>query len=96
VGMMLTALEQEDWSGPINATAPEPVTNREFSKALGRVLGRPALAPVPGLALRILYGEMARVITTGARAVPARALVLGYQFQHPDLEPALRAAITPD
>jgi uncharacterized protein len=94
--MMLTALEQEDWSGPINATAPEPVTNREFSKALGRVLGRPALAPVPGLALRMLYGEMAQMITTGARAVPAKALVLGYQFRHPDLEPALRDAIKPD
>jgi uncharacterized protein (TIGR01777 family) len=95
VGIMLTALEQEKWSGPVNATAPEPVTNREFSKALGRVLGRPAFARVPGLALRILYGQMAQMITTGARAMPAKALVLGYQFQHPDLEPALRAAITP-
>jgi uncharacterized protein (TIGR01777 family) len=95
VGMMLTALERDDWSGPINATAPEPVTNRDFSKALGRVLGRPAIAPVPALALRLLYGEMAQIVTTGARAVPAKPLVLGYQFEQPHLEPALRSAIDP-
>jgi uncharacterized protein (TIGR01777 family) len=93
VEMMLTARERESWSGPINATAPEPVPNRDFSKILGRVLGRPAFVPVPALALELLYGAMAEIITTGARAVPAKALVLGYEFRHPGLEQALRSAI---
>jgi len=94
VGMMLTAIEDERWSGPINATAPEPVTNAAFSHALGRALHRPSLLPVPGFALRALYGEMAEIVTTGARAVPAKALVLGYEFRHAQLEPALRAALS--
>ena len=87
------ALDGDDWSGPVNASAPEPVTNREFSKALGRALHRPAVAPVPAFALRILYGEMAKIITTGQRAVPKRALELGYTFRHPDLDEALSAAL---
>ncbi len=93
VGLMLAALEDERWSGPVNTTAPEPVSNRDFSKALGGVLGRPALLPVPGLALRAMYGEMAQIVTTGARVMPAKALVLGYEFAHPQLEPALRSAL---
>jgi uncharacterized protein (TIGR01777 family) len=95
VGMMLAALEDERWNGPINATAPDPVPNRAFSKTLGKVLGRPSLLPVPGLALRALYGEMAEIVTGGARVMPAKALVLGYEFAYPRLEPALRAALTP-
>jgi uncharacterized protein len=90
VAMMLAALGDERWAGPVNATAPEPVTNREFSHVLGGVLRRPALLPVPGAALRALYGEMAQVVTTGVRAVPAKALMLGYEFEHPYLEEALR------
>jgi len=93
IGMMLAALEDERWSGPLNATAPAPVPNRDFSRTLGRVLGRPSLLPVPGLALRALYGEMAEIVTSGARVMPAKALVLGYQFAYPQLEPALRAAL---
>lgn len=93
VGMILAALEDERWSGPINATAPQPVTNRDFSKALGAVLGRPSLLPVPGMALRALYGEMAEIVMSGARVVPAKPLVLGYEFAHPQLEQALRSAI---
>jgi NAD dependent epimerase/dehydratase family enzyme len=93
VGMMICALERESWSGPINATAPEPVSNRDFSRALGRALHRPSLLPVPGIALRLLYGEMAEIVTTGARVVPAKPLVLGYQFRHPRLEEALRTAL---
>ena len=65
------ALDDERWTGPINATAPEPVTNRDFSKALGRALHRPAIAPVPGFAIRLLYGEMAEIVTKGQNAVPA-------------------------
>jgi uncharacterized protein len=95
LGMMLRALEDERWSGPINATAPDPVPNRVFSKALGKVLGRPSLLPVPGIALRALYGEMAEIVTSGARVMPAKPLVLGYEFAHPQLEQALRSALTP-
>jgi uncharacterized protein len=93
VGIYLAALDGDDWSGPVNASAPEPVTNKEFSKALGRALHRPAFAPVPAFALRILYGEMAEIVTTGQRAIPKRATELGYAFRHPDLDEALAAAL---
>jgi len=92
VGALLMCLDDDRASGPVNLTAPNPVTNRELSKALGRVLGRPAFAPVPALAVRALYGEMASIVTTGQRAVPARLTELGYRFRRPDLEPALREA----
>jgi uncharacterized protein (TIGR01777 family) len=93
VGMMLAALQDEGWTGPINATAPEPVSNRDFSRALGSALRRPTLLPVPGAALRLIYGEMAEIVTTGARVVPAKPLVLGYRFRHPRLQGALRSAL---
>jgi uncharacterized protein (TIGR01777 family) len=93
IGMMLAALEDERWAGPINATAPEPVRNRDFSQALGAALRRPSLLPVPGAALRLLYGEMAAMVTTGARVVPAKPLVLGYEFSHPEVHEALRSAL---
>jgi uncharacterized protein (TIGR01777 family) len=93
VGMMLAALADERWRGAVNATAPEPVANSAFAKVLARVLGRPALLPVPALALRALYGDMAEIVTTGARVMPAKALVLGYEFVQPQLEPALRQAL---
>ncbi|MGA2320792.1 MAG: TIGR01777 family oxidoreductase [Solirubrobacteraceae bacterium] len=95
IGMILAAIKNERWAGPINATAPEPVSNRDFSRALGRALGRPALLPVPGLALRMLYGEMAEIVTTGARVVPAKPLVLGFEFRHPELQEALSSALAP-
>ncbi len=95
VGMTLAALDGDRWSGPVNATAPRPERNRDLSKALGQVLRRPALLPVPGAALRLLYGEMAEIVTSGARVLPARALVLGYEFSHPRLDSALRAALAP-
>jgi len=93
VGMMLVALDDKRWSGPVNATAPEPVSNRALSQALGRALHRPALLPVPAVALRALYGEMAQIVTTGVRAMPARALVLEYEFEHPRLDEALASAL---
>jgi uncharacterized protein len=93
VGAMLFCIDEERASGPINLTAPEPVTNRELSKVLGRVLGRPAVAPVPGLAVKLLYGEMATIVTTGARVLPKRLEELGYEYRRPELEPALRAAV---
>ncbi len=93
IGIYLAAIDDERWSGPFNATAPEPVTNREFSKALGRALHRPAIAPVPGFAIRALYGGMAKLVVEGQNAVPRRALELGYRHRHPDLDEALRSAL---
>jgi len=94
VGMALSAIDDAAWSGPVNVTAPAPVRNREFSKALGRALHRPAIAPVPKLALKVMFGEMGEVVATGQRVVPRRAQQLGYQFQHPEIDEALRAAIS--
>jgi uncharacterized protein (TIGR01777 family) len=91
-GAILFALDTEAASGPLNVTAPDPATNKELSRALGRVLRRPAIAPVPALALKLLYGEMATIVTTGQRAVPARLTELGYAFRRPELEDALREA----
>jgi uncharacterized protein len=93
VGIYLAALDGDDWEGPVNAAAPEPVTNKAFSKALGRALHRPALAPVPAFAIQTLYGEMAEIVTKGQRVVPARTQALGYAFSHPDLDEALRSAL---
>jgi uncharacterized protein (TIGR01777 family) len=92
VGAIVFCLDTETASGPVNVSAPEPATNKEFSRALGRVLKRPAFAPVPALAVQVLYGEMAEIVTTGQRAVPARLTELGYRFRRPDLEDALREA----
>jgi uncharacterized protein len=93
VGIYLAAIDGETWTGPVNASAPEPVTNATFSKALGRALHRPAVLPIPGFALHLLYGDMAEVVTEGQRAVPRRPLDLGYAFRHPDLDEALRDAL---
>jgi uncharacterized protein len=93
VGIVLATIDGEQWHGPINATAPEPQRNLDFSKALGRALHRPALLPIPRAALELLYGEMAQIVTTGARVLPAKALVLGYEFRYPKLDSALRAAL---
>ncbi|MEA2282562.1 MAG: uncharacterized protein QOK21_3169 [Solirubrobacteraceae bacterium] len=93
VGIYLAALDGDDWSGPVNASAPEPATNKDFSHALGRAIHRPAIAPIPGLAVRLLYGDMAEMVTRGQRAVPRQALERGYRFQHPDLDEALRSAL---
>jgi uncharacterized protein (TIGR01777 family) len=93
LGIYLAAIDDERWSGPVNATAPEPATNREFSRALGRALRRPAIAPVPGFAVRLLYGGMAMLVTSGQRALPRRATELGYRHKHPELDEALRSAL---
>jgi uncharacterized protein len=91
-GALAFALHDEGASGALNLTAPEPVTNKELSRALGRVLKRPAFAPVPGFAVKLLYGDMATIVTTGVRAVPTRLTELGYEFRRPDLEDAMRQA----
>jgi uncharacterized protein len=78
-------------AGPINATAPAPVTNREFARALGRALKRPSLLPTPGFALKVLLGEMATpLLLTGQRAVPARAEALAFHFRYPEIDQAFR------
>jgi uncharacterized protein (TIGR01777 family) len=89
VGLFLLALDNAEARGPINGTAPNPVINREFSKTLGRVLHRPSFVWTPGLALRVVLGEVATVIATSQRVRPKRALELGYSFQYPTLEAAL-------
>ena len=96
VGAMLFCLDNPAAAGPVNLTAPTPVTNTELSRTLGRVLKRPAVLPVPAIALKSLYGEMAQIVTTGQRVLPARLAQLGYAFRHPDLEAALRDVLGRD
>ena len=84
------ALARDDVSGPLNVTAPEPVTQAEHARTLGRVLGRPALLPAPAFAVRTVLGEFSGEVLTGARVLPERLSQLGYAFRHPELEPALR------
>jgi uncharacterized protein (TIGR01777 family) len=86
------AIDTPDVGGPLNLTAPGPVTNAQFAKTLGRVLHRPALAPAPAFAMRLLLGEMAdALILNGQRVLPAKATLHGFEFRYPDLESALRA-----
>jgi uncharacterized protein (TIGR01777 family) len=94
VGLMRFTLDHEEVSGPINATAPDPKSNREFAKTLGRIMHRPSFLRTPGFALRLVLGEMADAALTGQRVIPKRALEYGYQFQHPDLEPAIRSILS--
>jgi uncharacterized protein (TIGR01777 family) len=94
VGAMLLCLEDERAAGPVNLVAPSPVTNAQLSKALGGVLRRPAVLPVPALALRALYGEMAAIVLTGQRVAPTRLQQLGYRFGYTELEPALRDVLS--
>jgi NAD dependent epimerase/dehydratase family enzyme len=87
---LIFCLDEAEAAGAVNLTAPHPVTNADFSRALGHALGRPAALPVPALAIRLLYGDMARIITTGQRVIPRRLENLGFPFRQPELEPALR------
>jgi uncharacterized protein len=86
-------LEQPDIAGPVNLTGPEPVRNSEFSAALGRVLHRPALVPVPGIALRIAVGELGDGMLTSKRVLPRVLAKHGFPFQHSTLEDALKSAV---
>lgn len=94
VAALLFCLDDQAASGPVNVTAPNPVTNSELSRSLGRVLHRPSVVPVPALALKTLYGSMAEIVTTGQRAVPERLEELGFTFRYPELEPALRNVLS--
>ncbi|MGH9254644.1 MAG: TIGR01777 family oxidoreductase [Vicinamibacterales bacterium] len=89
--MVRWALANAAVSGPLNVTAPNPVTNLEFVRTLGRVLGRPALVPAPAFALRLALGEMADAVLSGQRVLPGKAQALGFDFRYPALKAALQA-----
>ena len=94
VGLILWALDNDQVSGVVNATAPNPVTNQEFSKALGRALDRPTVIPTPKFAVAALRGrELADTVVGGARVLPRRATDLGYEFRYTEIDPALEAAL---
>lgn len=93
VGIFLHALSSPAVDGPINGVAPGIVTNEDFTRELAGALNRPAFFPVPKLALRVLMGEMAEVVTASQRVVPQVALNTGYQFKHPNLRPALESLV---
>jgi uncharacterized protein len=90
VGILLWALDNSGVSGVVNASSPNPVTNKDFSRVLGRALGRPAIVPIPGLVLDLKFGgEFGKVLRGGQRVVPKRTEELGYTFAHPELDGAL-------
>jgi uncharacterized protein (TIGR01777 family) len=95
VGLIREAVANEAYAGPVNATAANPVTNRDFTRALGRALRRPAVLPAPAFALRLLLGEMATILLTGQRVLPAVAQRLGYAWRQPELPAALEACVGP-
>lgn len=91
ISIIRRALKDEHLRGPVNAVAPNAVTNAEFTKTLGRVLGRPTLLPVPAFVVRLAFGEMAdAILLSSTRVVPARLQEAGYEFAHPELEGALK------
>jgi uncharacterized protein (TIGR01777 family) len=93
VGLLLAAIDSTSFSGPVNASAPTPVTNKTFGKVLGKVLHRPAVNPTPSFAIKALYGEMSTIVINGVNMVPARVPELGYEFQHANLEDALAVTL---
>jgi hypothetical protein len=91
VGAISHAILSDSLRGPVNAVAPHPVTNREFTKTLGRVLWRPTIFPLPAFAVRLVFGEMAEnLLLASAQVEPARLLASGYEFRFPELKGALR------
>ncbi|MEQ1440371.1 TIGR01777 family oxidoreductase [Fontimonas sp. SYSU GA230001] len=96
VALILWLIDRDDASGPYNGTAPEPVRHAEFVAALGRVLHRPAIVPMPGFVLRLLIGEMADLLLTGQKVLPVRALDGGFTFAYPRLDAALQAILGGD
>jgi uncharacterized protein (TIGR01777 family) len=93
VGLVLAALTGPAYAGPVNATAPAPVRNRDFTAALAKTVHRPAFLRVPSIGLRLVLGEMADMLLTGQRVVPAAARAAGYEFRYPEIYGALAAAI---
>lgn len=93
VRVLLRALDDDALRGPVLAVAPGPVRNREFTRALGKVLRRPTIFPVPRFALRLLFGELADALLASQRAHPQALLQAGFTFEHPDVESALRSTL---
>jgi uncharacterized protein (TIGR01777 family) len=96
INAIVHLLNDQSVVGPVNMTAPEPITNREFAKTLGKVLGRPAVVTVPAFALRMAFGtEGAAMLLSGQRVLPARLLAAGFDFASRDVEHALRYLLAP-
>ncbi|PZP61569.1 MAG: TIGR01777 family protein [Pseudoxanthomonas spadix] len=93
VRLIVWLIEQDALDGPVNATAPEPVRQRDFAAALGRALHRPTLLPTPGFALKAAFGEMGQMLIDGQRVIPARAQGQGFQFLYPTLDDALARSL---
>ena len=93
VALLVAMVEDARWKGPANAVTPHPVTSKQFAKALGRALGRPAFLPVPALAMRVLFGRVASVLTTGQRVLPRTAERLGFRWRYPTIDAALEAVV---
>jgi uncharacterized protein len=93
ISLFRFAVEQRNVSGALNAVAPEPVRNADFSHALGRALHRPAVLPVPAFAVKLLFGEMAEVVLASQRVIPKRTLAAGFRHAHPDLDETLRWSV---
>lgn len=89
VGLIMLLISNPSCKGPFNATAPNPVTNREFARTLGKTLGRPAVLPLPAFLLKGILGEMSRLLLTGQNALPEKALAEGYKFRFEHLDTAL-------
>ena len=94
IDAIVWTLERDDLSGPFNVSSPNPVTNSEFTRALAGTLGRPAFFAVPEVALRIVQGDLAKVVTSSARMDPARLRASGFEFKHPEIDGALGWALT--
>jgi hypothetical protein len=92
-GLVVAALAADGYAGAVNATAPEPVTNRDFARTLGQAIARPSWLRTPGGALRLAFGEMADMLLTGQRVLPRVAERLGYRFRYRELGAALRASV---
>jgi uncharacterized protein (TIGR01777 family) len=95
LGLLLLALDNADCRGPLNGTAPHPVTNKDFSTALGKALHRPSFVWTPGVALRLALGEVANVVIQGQRVLPSKALSLGYTFRFPTIDAAFAEIFAP-
>ena len=93
VGAFRYVMANDDLVGAVNGTSPNPATNADFTKALGRALHRPAVLPVPAFGLKLLFGEMAQILLEGQRALPKKLLFTGYEFKYPDLSSALEDVI---
>jgi uncharacterized protein (TIGR01777 family) len=95
VGLLLHAQDREELHGPMNAVAPQPVSNADFTRALGQALHRPTLLPLPRFALRLALGQMSQMLTASQRVRPKVAQDTGYRFLYPELEGSLTAALEP-